>query len=617
MGRKARKKNQRTQEKVPSTKATSSVPAKNLFEIHHVRALLLIGLVVFVAYANTLDNDLVHDDRIEILQNPYIQDFSYLPKILTSPAWAFRSEANEQMGSNYYRPVQYLTYSILYHLFGASPWGYHAYKLLLHLFVCLIFYWITSQYWQEGQVALFCSLLFAVHPINTEAVSWVSGITDVSCALFFLIALWLHLKDQARPSIVTRAGFCFFFLVGMFTKETMVTFIPLLFFYDWMKAKKFPASRDMMRIYLPLVMEFLVYLSLRIHAIGSFTSSQQLRYDFLNGFQMFCNQIVLLANYFLMFFFPIHLNAYRLFEPILSPFEPPVVLALGIIAILLTFFFLVYRRSDPPERQLLPFGLIWFLLALSPVLVFLKRIGENVFAERYLYLPGIGLCLSVSLPLAQLRKSRPRLAVTAWIGLLCILTWRTIDRNKIWQDELVFYEATAKASPRAGNILNNLGTVYAAKVRYADALKAFETSIAVQPTYPAYKNLGPIYAALGRFDESIAAYERAATFNPRDAGIYSGLGDLYFARQRFPEAIVAYQKGVNLKPNDSRLLFNLADACATEKRFDDALATYERILSINPQEKARAYRGMARVYMATNQTDKAAIASQMAMSAKP
>ena len=169
MGRKARKKNQRAQEKAVSKKVTSSsVPVKNLFSAQRLRAFLLIGLAVFVAYANTLDNDFVHDDRIEILQNPYIQDFSHLSKILTSPAWAFRSEANEQMGSNYYRPVQYLTYSILYHLFGPSPWGYHAYKLLLHLFVCLLFYWITSQHWQDGQLALFCSLLFAVHPINTD-----------------------------------------------------------------------------------------------------------------------------------------------------------------------------------------------------------------------------------------------------------------------------------------------------------------------------------------------------------------------------------------------------------------------------------------------------------------
>jgi protein O-mannosyl-transferase len=596
----------------------ASSPSRTLhgpsFSARDAWAALLIGLAVFVSYANTLDNDFVHDDRIEILQNTFIQDFSHLPQILTSPAWAFRSDSNEQLGSNYYRPVQYLAYAILYHLFGPNPWGYHLFKLLLHLAVCLLLFGIVGHYWESYSLGLVCALMFAVHPVNTEAVSWISGITDVTCAFFFLLTFLFYFKHKAHPSIATLLGFYVFFLVGLFAKESMATFIPVLFTYEWIHSKKLPTLISWKRVYLPLVIELSIYLAMRIFAIGSFTYSAQLRYDFLNGFQSFLNQMVLLSNYLKTFFFPLFLNAYHVFDPVLSLTDYRVGVAFTVMTIVLAIFWLIYGRTEPQQGRLMLFGLLWFILTLSPVLIFLKRIGENVFAERYLYLPSLGLCLSTSVPLQWLREKAPRVVNPVLVILLALSSWRVIDRNKIWKDELVFYEATARASPRAALILNNLGSVYGSKVRYQEALKAFEASASVRPNLAAYKNLGQIYAAVGRFADSITAYERAAAMSPGDASIYAGLGDLYFAQRRYPEAITAYKKSLSLNPQALRVCFNLADACVLEKRYDEARAAYEKVLSLSPNEAARAYRGLATVYTAQNLMDKAAAANQKALS---
>jgi tetratricopeptide (TPR) repeat protein len=564
-----------------------------------------------------LGNDFVHDDRIEILQNTFIQDFSHLPQILTSPAWAFRSDSNEQLGSNYYRPVQYLTYAILYHLFGPNPLGYHLFKLLLHLAVCLLLFWIVDYYWERYSLGLVSALMFAVHPANTEAVSWISGITDVLCALFFLITFLFYLKYRANPSLITRLGFYSFFLVGLFTKESMATFIPILFAYECISSKALPTLVSWKRIYLPLLIEFCIYLSMRIFAIGSFIYSAQLRYDFLNSYQINLNQVVLLSQYFRTFFTPLSLNAFHVFDPVLSLLDYRIGIALLLIATVFAIFWLVSRSVEPQQRRLMLFGIFWFILALSPVLIFLKRIGENVFAERYLYLPSLGLCISAAVPLQWLRGKAPRAVNPTLVILLALSSWKVINRNKIWKDELVFYETTARASPGAVLILNNLGTVYAGKVRYPEALKAFEASASARPNLSAYKNLGQTYAAVGRFADSVRAYEQAAAMSPGDGSIYAGLGDLYFAQRRYSEAITAYQRSLSLNPQVPRVCFNLADACVLEKRYDEAKAAYEKALSLSPNEAARAYRGLATVYTAQNLMEKAAAANREALSVRP
>src|SRR5205823_5823393 len=200
---------------------------------------------------------------------------------------------------------------------------------------------------------------------------------------------------------------------------------------------------------------------------------------FLSGFQSFLNQVVLLSEYFTTFFFPLSLNAYHLFDPVLSLTDYRVAKALTALAIVSVVFWLSSNRMQSQQRNLMLWGLLWFVMALSPVLIFLKRIGENVLAERYLYLPSLGLSLSLSIPLLRLREKMPRLMTPVLLLLLGLLTWKVIDRNKIWHDELSFYETTARASPRAGIILNNLGTAYARNGRQGDAVKALATSVSV------------------------------------------------------------------------------------------------------------------------------------------
>jgi len=612
-----------------NTRAVSSPPVRvldRLQELPHTRdspsrssivkvsgALVLIALAVIATYGNTLKSDFIHDDRAEILLNPYVRDSS-IWKIFTGAAWAFGSEGPYKFSSNYYRPVQYLSYAVLYRLFGSEPLGYHIYKIVSHLVVCWLVFWISWGWLQDYTVALYGALLFAVHPGNTEAVSWISGITDTTCALAFLLSLVVYLKDRAHPSCFKLLALSGLFLLGMLAKETMAMFLAVVFVYDWLETRRFPRLKPSARVMFPLLAVFAIYLMLRINAIGAFTNPKQvqLRFDYLNGFQILLNQLALLSKYVALFFLPIKQNAYHLFDPVTSPFSYRFGIAASIAMTGLVIFTKLYRTMPQGLSRKLIFGLAWFLLTLLPVILFFERLGENVFAERYIYLPSIGLCLAVCSALAALRSWSFKVAGIVLIFLIAILSWRSMERNRVWQDELVFYETTARQSPKAASILNNLGASYNRRHRPWDAIDAFEASIAVHPTPHALKNLGYTLASLGRHQDSETAYQRAIALDPSDAGALAGLGDVQLKERLYSQAIENYKKALDLYPASVIALFGYSEACILAQRYDEAIVALRRILTLSQVERPRAYRLLAKAYRAKNLSDLAADAERQA-----
>jgi len=579
--------------------------------------LTLIAIAVFVTYGNTLKSEFIHDDTAEILQNPFVRDLSHIHEIFTSAAWTFGGAGPYQLSSNYYRPIQYLSYAVLYRFFGPEPWGYHLYKLLSHLVVCGLVFWILWRWWKDYHVAIFSSLLFAVHPANTEAVSWISGITDTSCALFFLLSLVVYLQDRSHPSNLRLLLLSFLFLAGMLSKETMVTFLGMILVYEWLETGRFPRLKNLMRVVLPLLAVFAIYLALRINAIGAFTNPRQVQFqfDFLNWFQILLNQLILLSKYVVLFFFPVRLNAHHLYDPVTSPFSYGFGLAFVVLTASLLSIRLMLKSMKPERRGLFLVGSVWFPIVLLPVIMFFKQLGENVFTERYIYLPSIGLCISVCLVLRLPRGWRLRASSVAFGMLLIVLASMSIQRNKVWQTELNFYEITAKASPQEWGILNNLGAAYNRRGRPQDAIKAFEASIAIHPSPHALKNLGYTYAAVGRTEDSEATYRKAIALDPMDAGAYAALADALSVRGQYSEAIRNYQRALTLYPASKVALFSYAEACLADHRYDEAVRALQRVLALSPGESARAYNELARVYQAQNLPELAAEAKRKAAAA--
>src|ERR1700730_4975749 len=156
-------------------------------------ALAVLGLLLLavVPYLNSVWGSFVYDDRLQVLENPYVHTFRYLGRIFGSTVWTFEGA---QGVTNYYRPLMTFAYLIAYKIFGALPFGFHLMNLVLHAAVVLLLFAVTEQLFQNRLLSLIASGLFALHPIHTESVSWIAGITDLELSFFFLLTFLLYLR---------------------------------------------------------------------------------------------------------------------------------------------------------------------------------------------------------------------------------------------------------------------------------------------------------------------------------------------------------------------------------------------------------------------------------------
>ncbi len=584
-------------------------------ETNRLLALLAITLAVLLCYGNTLDNDFIHDDLIEIVGNPFVKDLSHVSQILSTSAWGFGSSNESTVKSNYYRPVQYLSYAIVIKVFGAKAWGFHLVKLTGHLTVCLLLYWIVNSYWKDPKLAFLSAILYATHPANSEAVSWISGITDVSCALFFLLSWVFFLRHRVSNSIADWAGLQLSFLVGLFCKEFMITLIPLLLLFEVLESKRFPKAKALVTTYVPLLLAFATYLAFRIHAIGAFTYESQNSLVFLTRFQSGLNQIVLFSDYIRTYFFPFWLNAFHILRPVLTIWDPRFLGAVAVIGVAGWCCWALAQQLNPARRRLLILGSIWFLVTLSPVLVFFRRIGENAFAERYLYLPDLGISLVVSICLLSFQERYPKISGVIVLIVLLLAT-RTIARNQVWQDDLAFYGSTLRATPGHPQLLTNLGYAYLQRGRRQEALQMLEESKAKRPsTWQTHENLGRVFREMGRLDEALAAYQQAAILNPARFSLFCDQADILGAKGNFTGAIFAYQKALELESR-WEIYFNLAHIYAAAKQFPEAQRSYETAAMLNPSD-GRIFAGLGNLHFAQRKYPEAIVAFQRCLGLNP
>src|SRR5437868_10442664 len=150
---------------------------------------LILILLAFLPYLNTLINGFVYDDRQQILQSPYVHSFRYLGRIFGTTVWTFEGA---QGVSNYYRPLMTFAYLISYKLFGLLPFGFHLMNLVLHASVVLLLFAVTEHLFRDRLLSLMAAGLFALHPIHTESVAWIAGITDLELSFFFLLTFLLY-----------------------------------------------------------------------------------------------------------------------------------------------------------------------------------------------------------------------------------------------------------------------------------------------------------------------------------------------------------------------------------------------------------------------------------------
>lgn len=541
-------------------------------------ALAAVVLAAAASYANTLWNGFVYDDHFQVLGNRWMGSVANIPRAFATNAWAFKDAA-----SNYYRPWMHVAYILTHQVAGLSPWAFHAVNVALHACATgLTFALVRRVLAASGAPprpalagAFAAGVLFATHPIHTEVVAWVACVPDLLLGVFAAVVLLLH----ARPGRLAGAGALAAFFAGLFAKETMAVVPLLLAAWDLAFERPRPRLWPWARRYLPYAAALAVYLAIRFQAISDFAPLRRHAELGASGYAL--NVFPLFADYLRYLLVPAGLSAFHVLHPIGSLLEPRGLYALAASAAFAGAAAWAFRR-DPPVFL----GLAMVALPLLPVL-YIPAVGENTFAERYLYLPSVGLVLLAGLAVARLLARRPsslRAALGAAMAVAAVYAGLTVSRNRVWRDDYTLWMQTVVDSPDSAAAWGDLGVVLAERGEQARAIEAYRTALRIDPGSPlAHSNLGVAYGDAGRTDLALEHLLAAIRLHPDYSEAYVNLGNLYRRLERLDDAIAQYRAAVGRKPRVVAYRISLGNALAERGDRAGAQAEYRAALAADPE----------------------------------
>jgi Flp pilus assembly protein TadD len=599
----------------PSQKLPSNVDLQKTNSIIKCIPFLILLFISCAVYFNALFDGFVHDDTAQIIENPWIRNVDNIPKIFTRNVWGFRGGI-----ANYYRPLMHLVYMLNYHLFGLHPWGFHLVNVLFHSGVSILVFLVVRRLLQGAAISkplvyfsppFIAALLFAVHPIHTEAVTWIAGLPDLAMAFFFLLAFYFYIIFRAG----SKKGYLlsiFSFLAAALFKEPALTLPVVLIAYDFLFKKTDKDILAVIKVYSPYAVVSGLYLAVRYYVLRGFVPQES--YTYLNTYQLVINILPLFREYLASLFWPINLNFWHTFHPIDSLVGEEGIRSILVILIFLSVAMVSYRRN-----KVILFGLLLVVVPLLPTF-YIKGIPGKPFAERYLYLPSVGFVLLPAVFLSWVGEKLPRLV---WSSVIVFMTVAglyavgTIERNNVWADNSSLWSDTVRKAPDSAEAHNNLGLVYASQGKLDRAIAEYQAALRLMPDYlHAHYNLGIAYASQGRLDRAIAEYQAALRLMPDYAEAHNNLGIAYASQGRLDRAIAEYQAVLQLKPDSAEAHNNLGIAYASQGKLDLAIPEFRIALRLNP-DSAEAHNNLGTAYASQGKLDLAIPEYQAALRLKP
>ena len=538
--------------------------------------LVLLGSAV---YLNSLHNQFVFDDLPLIRDNPSISKLARIPHYLLSG-----------IDKAPYRPLRWISYAIDYQFSGLNPVAYHISNIAYHLLTVITIYLTIAAMTGSGSTAFFAACLFAVHPVHTDSVTYISGRRDILSTLFYILGFFLFLRSRQknRPGLLILALASY--LLAIASKEMAVTLPAMFFFYDFINnlSAEGPLFRRCAAALKKIAARYkLFYLCFLTPAV-LFTCYKVLIKSPSNKIGFYGGELdiqlltlgKILVYYIKQLSFPITLIAdysFNSFPLATSFFEPATFLSI----LLLCLIALVTVRLLLTDA-VMAFAIIWFFVTLLPVCHIFPH--HELLAEHYLYLPSFGFVLLASLLItrasAHLRWKYP--VYTLFALTIVLFSLRTVYRNYDWKDSFTIWSKTVKTVPSCVRAINNLGIEYYNRKDYETAKSLYQRAIKLQPAYEkAYYNLGNVYKEEKDYERALAMYEKAAELNPKNIKNWNNLGNAYAIQKKFPEAIKAYRRALEGKPDYAEAYNNLGNVYRGLQDFDQAIAHYEKALTLN------------------------------------
>ncbi|MBM3247944.1 MAG: tetratricopeptide repeat protein [Candidatus Omnitrophica bacterium] len=530
-------------------------------------SILIIILLGAAVYFNSLFNPFLWDDEALVLKSHLIKDFKNI-KMSFKVNLFYRV-----VPTNYYRPLQTISYMFDYHIWGLNPLGYHITNVFLHILTALLVFLLIFIFCQDARISLVTSLFFLLHPLAVESVSYISGRADLMVALFLLSSLILFIKYSEyfginRKICYVASVLCF--ILSLLSKEMAIIFPVILIFYDIaFNNLSLKNIKSFIRRYIPFVLIDIIYISLRLTVLSFYSLPLETGHFLLHSRILIFFKTIMLYLRILVFPFDIHMK--RMISMPRSIFEPTMLLSfLGVI--MLVVLIILLRK----KHHTMWFFSVWFFVFLFPQSG-IYPISAFV-ADHFLYLPCIGfffICTSL------LKRNFPKRIFVFIVTLfLLFFGFVTFRQNEIWRDKETLYKYILKFSPDSWEVHNNLGNFYLDSNRWEDALDEFQKSERLNDRYFTVQvNIANVYVDMGQYEKAIERYQEIIKNFPDEdlTNIHNAIGYCYASLKRYEEALNKFKFVLGINPDLPSVHFNIAKVYLEQNKNRQAM---EQILLV-------------------------------------
>lgn len=543
----------------------------------------LLVLVGFALYSPVIDAPFIHDDRFFILENPNVQDFD-LKRV-------FNQNLDFGLGqfqvNKYYRPFLEIIYWVEYSLFGDNPSGYHLVNIFIHIFnsfwVLMIFSIIFQKFRRPlmGKVlsidlAFYLALFFLVHPVQTQAVACISGISNLVFAFFLLESFYFYLLSKELKGFWQKAWFLkslSSFFIALLAKEQAIVLPLLIFSYEWMlsrqtalKTQKFYRSRWFVVpiIYSSVVLGFIVLRKL-FSNVTSIQLSDVFNAEFLLRVLTIPKTLVINLG---LIVWPKDLHYFRSVDFLSSTIGETFIL---IVLVILTA--LLFRIISSSTKILFWFGLMWFLFTQLLTLNIIPLVIEYSYlsaAEHFMYLPMIGIFIIVLALLLELQKKYfsdfKKVFPLIVYSVVLVFMFLSYKQVQYWTSEVKLFERAVQYESELGRVWILLSKAYAAQGNLEQAIQALENAQDRKEVYLRHSateeskylyqmflrdihyDLGSYQMNSGQTDLSQTNFEKALHYWPKDPHAMNNLGVLFAQKNQLPKALEYFEKSFAHEP---------------------------------------------------------------------
>lgn len=551
--------------------------------------MLLIILAAFLPYLASLQYGFVYDDDVQVLANPGIRAWSFVPAYFTKPIGYFTTITS----AHYYRPMDFLWLRLNYFLFGTHPWGWHLANIGLHVLASLLVFVVLRRYFQDAKWAAVGALIFAVHPAHIETVSWISGFTDAALTVSLLGSLYLWMRCIEKPSPWRRIGSITCCALAVLTKETAII-LPIIIFFHALagipakspgRVTKGAQLATALREAAPYLCVTAAYVMIRFWVLHEIPNNPQ----WISKPQALLTMPSLALFYLGHLVWPLKLSIFydlpvvsQLSNPL---FWVPVVLLCGILIGVWIWF-----RHAGDLR--IAAAVLWILLPLLPVLYIGVFQQDDWAHDRYLYLPVLGLSVLCGMLCEFLWRTEVRQKVgTLPLLIVCLaiacLGIVTVVQARPWESNLLLYGNATRLAPKNTTARNNLASEYLAQGRYQEAGDILKLVLADRPgMWLANYNYGLVNYRTGNLFVAEEYLRRAINIDPNEPDQYVFLGTTYFKQGRLADAAEQLRQGIARKPDGMGYHFTLGIIELQQGDLTSARAEMQRELAYHPEVAA-------------------------------